>query len=205
MKRRLFTLLSALSLLLCVAVCVLWVRSLTAQDGFCWRTYPPPEGGRLQSRSTTVYTQLGGVWIKRTVESCDPANAILPIQSDWSGDPGLYVGSGDIDHHVFGYDTDFSFTNSVTTHRMLLVHGDTATEVSSLRIPLLTVLLITAVAPAVAAFGSIRRHLRRTRRPGLGPACGYDLRATPGRCPECGASSGSHAPLQRRRRLFKSL
>ena len=36
MKVRLFNLLTALSLLLCVAVCVLWVRSYVPPDALAW-------------------------------------------------------------------------------------------------------------------------------------------------------------------------
>jgi hypothetical protein len=56
------------------------------------------------------------------------------------------------------------------------------TSSSILFIPMWLPLLITLAAPTAQCL----RHLRR-RRQGCCPACGYDLRASPDQCPECGA------------------
>ena len=45
----------------------------------------------------------------------------------------------------------------------------------------------STLGAVVALVGRRGRAAERRRLAGLCPACGYDLRATPGRCPECGA------------------
>jgi hypothetical protein len=56
----------------------------------------------------------------------------------------------------------------------------------TVRLPHWALLLITGAPPLLAA-GVIPRALRRRRwRRGLCGVCGYDLRATGDRCPECG-------------------
>ena len=51
-------------------------------------------------------------------------------------------------------------------------------------IPMWSIVVATVILPAARAARRLRSH--RWRRVGGCPSCGYDLRATPDRCPECG-------------------
>jgi hypothetical protein len=55
---------------------------------------------------------------------------------------------------------------------------------TSLLIPFWLILALLAPLPTIWLVSRLRR--RRRLADNLCPVCGYDLRATPGRCPECG-------------------
>jgi hypothetical protein len=58
--------------------------------------------------------------------------------------------------------------------------------------PAWLVIAFLAVTPLVWLLARDRRSARAQHRTDAGrcPACGYDLRATPDRCPECGTAAG---------------
>jgi len=55
---------------------------------------------------------------------------------------------------------------------------------TEVRVPLWSIASASTFMPAMALFGTFRR--RRAYGEGRCTVCGYDLRATPDRCPECG-------------------
>jgi hypothetical protein len=62
------------------------------------------------------------------------------------------------------------------------VHDSLTASFNTIDVPLWMLVLASAM-PAVLAW---RARIRARDRTGLCPTCGYDLRATPKRCPECG-------------------
>src|SRR2546423_9078137 len=55
-----------------------------------------------------------------------------------------------------------------------------------LPLPYAPAALLFAIIPTLRFVSWARRRFSRTYIPGTCPACGYDVRATPFRCPECG-------------------
>lgn len=155
----LFKLCAAISLLVCVAVCVLWVRSYWVGDGCVWK----PAAGDDRYYSTAL--ALGrwrfdaGHW--RTHEA--------DFYRDIS-DPD-YI---EADAGALGFALEF-------------LHDDTPAGHLRLVFPMWAPAVVSGILPAMACIVYAHRRRANVRRAaGLCPACGYDLRATPGLCPECG-------------------
>jgi hypothetical protein len=67
----------------------------------------------------------------------------------------------------------------------------TTTNDWSFGIPHWLVMLLFALLPGYHLLATLRR---RQPTAGICAICGYDLRATPDRCPECGTRSGAQTP-----------
>ena len=60
-------------------------------------------------------------------------------------------------------------------------------DLRAIVVPTWLVAALTAVMPGARLAGRLTRCQRR--KAGFCPTCGYDLRATPDRCPECGSAA----------------
>ena len=183
MRRRLFAILSTLSLLLFVGVCVLWARSYWRLDR--WFLHP-----RMY-----VSSWSGGVHLHGREDPHGYTGFLSrrrPPDMRW--DDG-YAASPRFCARVGGFLLEryphipLSNRSAQGPNRMWwtwqvrLPYGAAAAAA------------VTAVLPVTRLL--ITRRMRR-RRSGLCPACGYDLRASRDRCPECGtpiSRARSSAPM----------
>jgi len=168
--RWLFNFAVAVSLLMCVVTVVMWVRSYRLWE---WAAYQTTSG-----RLCTVTSRLGA--LSFDVTDGWPAGQFKPFERH--SDPVLVAGlPPPSEWHLLGFGVDRH------TQKVGVGHWRGPTSGTSIVVPYWFVALlamISAVMPAVW----VGRKISTARRVRMGHclACGYDLRATPDRCPECG-------------------
>ena len=155
------TLLAALSLLLFLAVIVLWVRSHYIGDRIVWAP-----GSKLSFQAITY-----------------PGAMTLATVSLPAGSNNKFAVGFDHDTVVPSVSPRASF--SAFDYGTTIMPGFRSDHVF---FPMWFVAVMCAILPPVWLVAR-RRWKRRARwRRGLCVACGYDLRASQDRCPECGKS-----------------
>jgi 4-amino-4-deoxy-L-arabinose transferase-like glycosyltransferase len=195
MTRRLLNLVTLLSLLLCVAVVVLWVRSYRYVDELSYQS----ERVKLVDWEMIVSFMGGRLLYFSDMHEYDVPPDIQPPPED----PGFSSWHGSSDSFLPGeavlYVEELDRTQMAGTYILFrrfgfhfarsAYHDSHPGQVGMYRtttvhVPLWFVTALLAIAPVSVAL----RWLRRRRRVGCGlcRSCGYDLRATRDRCPECG-------------------
>ena len=199
MRRRLFAILSAVSLLLCVATCALWVRSYWVEDEIRYDVGPLMGrlpyliadsdrgclGGQVELAEVSPRTLTKAYW--QYVVRVNPhiRYGRPTLVSEGTASPGTKR----LDFEAL---IGFTWQRHVEGPRVGELDGGLQYTIQETRYMFTLPTWVPAAIAALLPLVWFRRHRRHRRqrgrqRSGLCPACGCDLRATPGRCPECGA------------------
>jgi len=175
MKRWLFNISAAMSLLLCVLIFGLWLRSYTSRDEVLWMSW---------NSKIVRYSEKAVAWDQGQLDvvyhSVD-----YPPGWTWANDPrkagwrffSYPLGPGTLEWNWWRYESN----GAGVGRGRLMGSFDRAYKIEVAMGPLI---VLTAITPAWWIWTALRR--RNKRMPGYCRVCGYDLRATPERCPECG-------------------
>jgi hypothetical protein len=212
MKRSLLNLLTALSLLLCVTTALLWVRSYRAVDVVQFSAHrfqrAVSGGGTVGLLSAGLFRRTGdfrsggykgGQLVVYTERQLDYATGWLGNDGNppprWRRVRSPYASPTRIQTQTWvppsrvlprvvpaGVKARTKFNNVTDRCDEDWLRGNV------LWVPYWLPAVAFAAAPAWWLW---RPLLRRRKRLGLCPQCGYDLRATPDKCPECGTPAAT--------------
>jgi hypothetical protein len=197
MRRRVFNMLAGMSLLLFAAALVLGIAS---------RRQPLVLG--TFNEDTLPATRKFGLGVEEgtlaidTIRPFPTAIPGLPVWPQFMNDPrggmevwgvaitptwpdvrGMWERKG---CHFLGFQIGKAFAVYRTGKTAVCVGDQWLVEV-----PLWMILPVTGCLPAFQLIGTIKQRMAQRRRIDLCRNCGYDLRATPDRCPECGAAAAA--------------
>ena len=170
-RRILFNTLTVISLLLALATAGLWVRSRSEINSIASVRVFENSHGEMAEHELAVSLEPGTVQIYGSSRL-----SLTDIR-----EPGVFWTHERIVFRETGYRP--SSTRWIPRY---FENFDGSTQF--LFIPLWLPFTAFLVLPATRAFTA---HRRRQRGPGHCPACGYDMRANPARCSECG-----HEPMR---------
>lgn len=190
---------SAPSLLLCISTCVLWARSYTHNDNIGRRIWVLTNQGREYLYGSVLSSCVGGLMIVPYCGSPDGHRIQLdaPEPPDWewySDNRGMYypIFRPDIRTSIGERGFKWGSKRFQIAYSTLPTYNDNPYVSISMTAPHWAWAAALMILPVfwVLKFVRVRRgHFG----PGLCPCCGYDLRATPDRCPECGLVASERA------------
>jgi hypothetical protein len=164
-SRRLFALLAVVSLAAAAAAVVGWVRSYSVAR-YVWDGTAVGERGMVSTSGHVLFYSEAAIGAFRFKDAAGVGSATRPAPSD----VGQYVPTNTVAHlRIAGFGF-FSGDDGRTSQRCVIVPY-----------------WFLACVPALTGLWCIRRARRRPAAL-VCASCGYDLRATPDRCPECGQS-----------------
>jgi hypothetical protein len=173
-RRWLFNFAAVVSLILCVSALAMAARSAFKNDHF-HRYYFAPNANGFWHGQDSVYSYEGRL--------CFAGSRF------WFSDPVVEdrLRSRRLAQRGWWYESKGA-SNSIRSWLSFLLHRVSAPGESNwtIEIPYWALIVMTGLSAWWCSAGF--RQRRRRSIQGLCPVCGYDLRATPDRCPECGTA-----------------
>lgn len=177
MRRTLFVAVSALSLVMSFLLIRVWIYSYQRMDTMVWTTKTASDPPTIRIVRINFYR--GALWIEaNTTTYARPFYESVPavvtgVRFDWPNQPEFAGSSG-------------RFLGFGVYHRTVFLGY---ARLIAVAIPLWSFVGLAVVLPFCWDIVHRRRlHRIRLVRVGRCPMCGYDLRASSERCPECGVA-----------------